>query len=156
PDRGEVQSIIEPTADAPPAVDIGGESVDPSLLDLEYESAVSALRTGNVAGGVERLKRFASENPRHARADNALYFAGVGLVGMEDVKGAAALLESLVASYPAGDAVTEALLRLAECRVKLHQESDARAIYNKLVTAFPGTAAASQAEQRLATLSRSP
>lgn len=121
--------------------------------DADYEQAVSALRTGNVEGGVARLQRFAEENPRNPRADNALYFSGLGLIGLKDFAGAATVFERLIETYPAGDAVVDGLLRLAECKQRLNQKEDARALYTRLVTQFPGTAAATQAEQRLATLS---
>ncbi|WP_370645155.1 tol-pal system YbgF family protein [Corallococcus sp. EGB] len=126
---------------------------DPDILDAEYERAVAMLRTGNVEGGVEQLTRFAAENPRHPRADNALYFAGLGQMGLKDPTGAAKTFERLIKTYPAGDAVQDGMLRLAECRVRLNQAVDARALYTRVVTQFPGTAAATQAEQRLAALS---
>lgn len=128
------------------------EEKDPALADAEFEQAVSALRTGNVEGGVARLQRFADENPRHPRADNALYFSGLGMIGMNDYAGAARVFERLIETYPAGDAVTDGMLRLAECRQRLNQPDHARALYTRLVTQFPGTAAATQAEQRLASL----
>ncbi|WP_370039924.1 tetratricopeptide repeat protein [Corallococcus sp. AB045] len=126
---------------------------DPDILDAEYERAVAMLRTGNVEGGVETLTRFAAENPRHPRADNALYFSGLGQMGLKDAAGAAKTFEKLIKNYPAGDAVQDGMLRLAECRVRLNQAVDARALYTRVVTQFPGTAAATQAEQRLAALS---
>ncbi|HSP78336.1 MAG TPA: tetratricopeptide repeat protein, partial [Myxococcaceae bacterium] len=124
-----------------------------TALDVEFEQAVAALRTGNVEGGVARLLRFAEENPRHSRADNALYFGGLGLIGLKDYASAARTFETLISSYPAGDAVLDGMLRLAECRLRLNQKDDARALYTRILTQFPGTAAASQAEQRLASLS---
>ncbi|MHA7632081.1 tetratricopeptide repeat protein [Corallococcus sp. M7] len=126
---------------------------DLDILDAEYERAVAMLRTGNVEGGVETLTRFAAENPRHPRADNALYFSGLGQMGLKDAAGAAKTFEKLIKNYPAGDAVQDGMLRLAECRVRLNQAVDARALYTRVVTQFPGTAAATQAEQRLAALS---
>ncbi|XXF75556.1 tetratricopeptide repeat protein [Myxococcaceae bacterium GXIMD 01537] len=127
---------------------------DPAIAEAEYEQAMAALRTGNVDGGVARLRQFAGENPRHPRADNALYFAGLGLMGLKDHTGAAGVFERLIETYPAGDVVIDGILRLAECRQRLNQTDDARALYTRLVTQFPGTAAATQAEQRLASLSR--
>jgi tol-pal system protein YbgF len=135
-----------------PAVEEPEERGDPALAEAEYEQAVAALRTGNVEGGVARLRRFADENPRHPRADNALYFSGLGLVGLKDYQTAARVFERLIDTYPAGDAMTDGMLRLAECRQRLNQEDHARALYTRLVTQFPGTAAATQAEQRLAAL----
>jgi TolA-binding protein len=124
-----------------------------SVLELEFEQAVAALRTGNVEGGVARLLRFAEENPRHSRADNALYFGGLGQIGLKDPASAARTFEILISRYPAGDAVLDGMLRLAECRLRLNQTDDARALYTRILTQFPGTAAATQAEQRLASLS---
>lgn len=127
---------------------------DPDLLDVEYQQAVSALRTGNVEGGVARLEQFARDNPRHPHADNALYFRGLGLLGLEDFPAAAKAFELLLARYPAGDAVQDGMLRLAECHVRLKKRAEARELYTRLLTQYPGTAAASQAEQRLASLPR--
>lgn len=126
---------------------------EPGVLDAEFEQAVAALRTGNVEGGIQRLLRFAEENPRHARADNALYFSGLGQMGLKDHKSAVRSFEQLIENYPAGDAVLDGMLRLAECRLRLDQREDARALYTRILTHFPGTAAATQAEQRLASLS---
>ncbi|WP_257456688.1 tetratricopeptide repeat protein [Archangium lipolyticum] len=129
------------------------EQLDATILDAEFEQAVAALRTGNVEGGVARLSRFAEDNPRHPRADNALYFSGLGQIGLKDHEAAAKTFERLISSYPAGDAVLDGMLRLAECRLRLNQKDDARALYTRILTQFPGTAAATQAEQRLASLS---
>ncbi len=138
---------------APAAASEPKEELDTAVLDAEFEQAVAALRTGNVEGGVTRLHAFAEQNPRHPRADNALYFSGLGQMGLKDHASAVKSFERLIASYPAGDAVLDGMLRLAECRLRLNQKDDARALYTRILTQFPGTAAATQAEQRLASLS---
>jgi tol-pal system protein YbgF len=129
------------------------EELDSAVLEAEFDQAVAALRTGNVEGGVTRLQAFAEEHPRHPRADNALYFSGLGQMGLKDFASAVNSFERLIAKYPAGDAVLDGMLRLAECRLRLNQKDDARALYTRILTQFPGTAAATQAEQRLASLS---
>ncbi|MCY1076999.1 tetratricopeptide repeat protein [Archangium lansingense] len=129
------------------------EEPDTAVLEAEFDQAVAALRTGNVEGGVTRLLAFAEEHPRHPRADNALYFSGLGQMGLKEHASAAKTFERLIAQYPAGDAVLDGMLRLAECRLRLNQKDDARALYTRILTQFPGTAAATQAEQRLASLS---
>jgi tol-pal system protein YbgF len=123
-----------------------------SVLDRAYEAGLEALRTGNVAGGVDKLQRFALENPRHPKADNALYFSGIGQMGLDAHAQAARTFEQLLSTYPAGDAVVDTLLKLAECRVRLNQKKDAKALYVQLISQYPGTAAASLAETRLGTL----
>ncbi|HZH02426.1 MAG TPA: tetratricopeptide repeat protein, partial [Myxococcaceae bacterium] len=116
--------------------------VDPAILEKQYNDGVAALRTGNVEGGIARLRAFAQENPRHPQADNALYFSGLGMMGMGDHEEAAQLFASLVEQFPAGDAVVEATLRLAECRERLKNVTDAKALYTRVITRYPGTAAA--------------
>ncbi|MDC0708447.1 tetratricopeptide repeat protein [Stigmatella sp. ncwal1] len=149
PDSDQMEMFVSSAPDEAPA----SSPMNTALLDAEFEQAVSALRTGNVETGVVRLQAFAEQNPRHAHADNALYFSGLGLIGLKDLDGASRLFERLISNYPAGDAVLDGMLRLAECRLKLKQPEDARALYTRVITQFPGTAAATQAEQRLASLS---
>lgn len=153
PDDMEMFISSAPEGDSgPTAASEPREELDAAVLDAEFEQAVAALRTGNVEGGVTRLQAFAEEHPRHPRADNALYFSGLGQMGLKDHASAVKSFERLIASYPAGDAVLDGMLRLAECRLRLNQKDDARALYTRILTQFPGTAAATQAEQRLASL----
>jgi len=128
----------------------------PNSADQEYQAALEALRTGNVSGAIDRLKRFAGSYPKHPKADDALYYAALGEVGRGELARAATLLESVVQRYPAGDVVQDAMLKLGEVRVRLRQTAEARATYALLVQNFPGTAAAVQAQARLSTLSRNP
>ncbi len=128
------------------------EEVDPATGDQIFEKGLEALKTGNVSGGVEQLQKFAVAAPQHAKADNALYFSGVGLMGLNSYEDAARTFEEVVTRYPAGDAVQDSLLKLAECRIKLNKPEQARAVYQKIVSRFPGTAAATQAQGRLTQL----
>jgi tol-pal system protein YbgF len=153
-------AVVEPTPEivqelTPPKrskADDEGPSVDPALAENDYTQGVAELRTGNVEGGITRLLTFASSNPRNPKADNALYFAGLGQMGLQDYRAAATTFQRLLEEHPAGDAVQDGMLRLAECRVRLNQVKDAKAIYSRVVSTYPGTAAASQAEERLASL----
>jgi tol-pal system protein YbgF len=154
--------VVEPEADlvaeileAPPSGASraqSGSSADNPSLDAEFAEGLAALRTGNVSGGIGRLKRFAAQNPRHPKADNALYFAGVGLMAQSDFEEAAGTFERLLSSYPASDEAQAAMLKLAECRVRLKNAREARAVYTQVVNKYPGSAAASEATQRLAAL----
>lgn len=123
------------------------------IAQAEYENGLQSLRTGDLEGGVKTLTAFAQKHPEHTLADNALYFAGIGEIGLEEYDRAADDFATVIARYPAGDAVAEAMLKLADCRVHLHQRDDARSLFARVVSTYPGTAAAAQAEQRLASLS---
>ena len=153
PDDMEVFISAEPEEGASNAEASARGTSEGSGQDASFEQAMAALRTGNVEGGVANLLGFAEQNPRHARADNALYFSGLGQMGLKDYSSAAGTFERLITRYPAGDAMLDGMLRLAECRLRLEQKDDARALYTRILTQFPGTAAATQAEQRLASLS---
>jgi tol-pal system protein YbgF len=128
------------------------EPKDPGLVEAEFEDALSGLKTGNFSGATLKLQVFAATYPRHPRSDNALYFSGIGLLAMDDPDGAARAFEQVIADYPAGDARLDAMLKLAECRVRLDQKDGARELYTRIVATYPGTTAAAQARQRLAQL----
>jgi TolA-binding protein len=134
----------------------GEPPADAIQLDAEFSQASESLRTGNLAGGVERMKRFAEAHPRDARADDALYLAALGELGLDEPGRAAKLLEAILQRYPAGDVVQQAMLKLAECRLRMKQAPEARALLARVVTSFPGTPAASEAEARLARIPRAP
>jgi TolA-binding protein len=135
-----------PDADAPDATQVDGE----------FAQAQDALRTGNLGGGVERMTRFADAHPKDPRADDALYLAALGELGQDEPGRAAKLLETVLQRYPAGDVVQQAMLKLAECRMRLKQTAEARALLARLVTSFPGTPAATEAQARLARIPRTP
>ena len=132
------------------------DAPDAIQLDAEFSLASDALRTGNLSGGVEKMKRFAEAHPRDARADDALYLAALGELGQDEPARAAKLLETVLQRYPAGDVVQQAMLKLADCRLRMKQAPEARALLARVVTSFPGTPAATEAEARLARISRTP
>jgi tol-pal system protein YbgF len=144
PDPG----VLDALASAAPA-----DSAALEVADAEYQNGLQSLRVGNLEGGVKALDQFAQAHPGHPLADNALYFSGIGDIGLQDWARAADAFASVIARYPAGDAVAEAMLKLADCRVHLHQREEARSLFAKVISTYPGTAAATQAEQRLASIS---
>jgi tol-pal system protein YbgF len=136
---------------APPAAEEG-----PSPADTQFERALSMMKTGNSEGGVAGMVQFVADWPRHPKADNALYFTGMAYVADRDFARATEFFERVVSQYPAGDAVIDSMLRLADCRVRLNKPREARATWEKIVTTFPGTAAATQAQARLASSTQTP
>ncbi|MBM4378500.1 MAG: tetratricopeptide repeat protein [Deltaproteobacteria bacterium] len=136
-------------ASSPGGVAAEEQAADAALGDALFEDGLQALKTGNLEGGVQKLRGFVSQHPRHVRADNALYFVGVGLQGIEDLPGAAQAFQGVLDGYPAGDAVLDALLRLAACRSRMGQGAQARQLYGRIMSQYPGTAAAAQAQVAL-------
>jgi TolA-binding protein len=153
--------VQEPDAElvaalARPVAAVSEEAPDATQLDGEFAQAQEALRTGNLGGGVERMTRFAEAHPKDPRADDALYLAALGELGQDEPARAAKLLETALQRYPAGDVVQQAMLKLAECRMRLQQPAEARALLARLATSFPGTPAATEAQARLARIPRTP
>jgi tol-pal system protein YbgF len=137
---------LKATPDAAP------DEAPAAIADQQYDRALDVLKTGDPEGGISRLLQFAINWPKHPRADNALYFAGLGMMALKDYEGAARTFDQGMTKYPAGDVVLDSMLKLAECRVKLNHPREAKATWEKIVTSFPGTAAATQAQARLASL----
>ena len=125
------------------------QSTQALFAEAAYQDGMQALKTGNVRGAVLKLQQFVETYPRHARADNALYYSGIGMLGLDDHEGAAAAFERVLVEYPAGDARMESMLKLADCRLKLNQRDQASDIYARLINSFPGTTAAREARARL-------
>lgn len=181
PTGSEIPSLavvkLKPRVDRAPPIDVGtsvqepdaelvaalgrattpeSDAPDATQIDGEFTQAQEALRTGNLGGGVERMTRFAEAHPKDPRADDALYLAALGELGQDEPARAAKLLETVLQRYPAGDVVQQAMLKLAECRMRMKQTAEARALLARLVTNFPGTPAATEAQARLARIPRTP
>ena len=99
------------------------------------------------------MQRFADEHPS-IRAPTTRSTSAVGELGLDEPAKAARLLEQVIQRYPAGDVLQQAMLKLAECRMRMKQTVEARELLARVVTSFPGTPAAVEAESRLARLPR--
>jgi tol-pal system protein YbgF len=153
PDEASVELLLT-ESNAREGVEKATPSPDALFAEAAFREGMQALKTGNVSGAVLKLQEFVVTYPRHARADNALYYSGIGLLGLEDYEGAAAAFERVLAEYPAGDARIESMLKLADCRLRLNQRDQASDIYAKLINSYPGTSAAREARERLAKITQ--
>lgn len=136
---------VKPTA----AANTEPDEADIAMADMQFERGLEMMKTGNAEAGVSQMQQFVVDWPRHPKADNALYFAGLAMVADKDFEKAALLFDRVVANYPAGDAVLDSMLKLADCRQRLNKTREARATWEKIVSTYPGTAAATQAQARL-------
>ncbi len=144
--------VAEPAlyTDEPPQKPSEPDEADLSIALAQFEAAEKQLKTGDTEGGVAAMRQFAAEWPRHPKADNALYLSGAALHVSRDYEQAAGLFQRVIAQYPAGDAVLDSMLKLADCQARLKQAGQARATWEKIVSNYPGTAAANQASAKLA------
>lgn len=145
--------VVEPPLASIAVTDVPDEAPDAqenAAIEQLYLQGVDALKTGNTEGGIASLRQFAHDWPKHPRADNALFYAAVGLMAAREFHDAELVLEQAVRQYPAGDATLESMVKLAECKSRLNRQADARATWEKIVASYPGTQAATLAQARLA------
>jgi TolA-binding protein len=123
--------------------------------DLATE-AEAELRRARAATGNARaraLVEFVARYPRHPEADNALVEASAAYADAGIETESCGLARRAAADYPAGDALPEALERLAWCEGRLGAHEAERKLLERLVQEFPKTPAAQRAGTRLATIS---
>ena len=143
------QNLPKDTGASTPTAPAEPDEADLSMAEAQFDHGLEMMKTGNAEAGVAQMQQFVTDWPRHPKADNALYFAGLALAADKDFERAAALFDRVIANYPAGDAVLDSMLKLADCRARLNKPREARATWEKIVSNYPGTAAASQAQARL-------
>jgi len=118
-------------------------------------AAESELRAARAEEGVERahaLEDFAARYPRHPSADNALVEGAAAYAEAGRDEAACGLARRAVDGYPAGDAMSEALERLAWCESRRGATDLERRLLERLVSEYPRTAAARRAGPRLVVL----
>jgi TolA-binding protein len=119
--------------------------------DAEQELRHARKRTG--AARAHALEDFAGRYPRHPSADNALVEAAAAYADAGKAEAACDLARRCVHDYPAGDAMSDAIERLAWCESRRGATEAERKLLERLVSDFPRTPAAERAGTRLATIS---
>jgi hypothetical protein len=140
--------IAEPDAERVEALSRRGRDIG--------AEASGELRQARGKAGLERahaLEEFAARYPRHPSADNALVEGAGAYADSSRAEAACALARRATDDYPAGDAMSEALERLAWCESRRGAREAERRLLERLVSEFPRTPAAERAGTRLATIS---
>lgn len=117
--------------------------------------AEEELRQARALTGLSRahaLEDFAARYPRHSAADDALVEAAAayGAAGREEA--ACAIAHRVVGEYPAGEALSTALERVAACDDSRGALDAEQRTLNRIRTDFPGSPAAQRAGIRLTQL----
>jgi TolA-binding protein len=160
---------VEPSARAartPPPVPTAVPIAEPDPERLEALSrrghrdlaadADGELKRARQRAGSDRaraLEEFAARYPRHPSADNALVEASVAWVEASRADAGCGAARRAADEYPAGDAMSDVLERLAWCESRRGARDAERRLLERLVSEFPRTPAAERAGTRLATLS---
>ncbi len=118
----------------------------------DYDEGMKAISSGDVERGAGLLITFADKNKRSELAPKALFTAGIGLQNWGDPAGAAMALLRVSDDYPTAAEAPEAMVKLAECQLKLKNNASARAILSRVIDRYPSSRAAKVAQDELKSL----
>lgn len=113
----------------------------------EYQAALAEVEARRWESALASLEQFARAHPDHPYADNAIYWQGEVLYARREYRRALVVLEGLVARYPGGNKVPDALLRIGFCLQRLGDPDRARATFRRVREQFPDTVAARMASR---------
>ncbi|MGE0868127.1 MAG: tol-pal system protein YbgF [Kofleriaceae bacterium] len=124
-------------------VDRNGEA------SADYRTAVELVKTGKHGDAITALRAFLAKFPRHEYADNAQYWLGEAFYAQRDYGHALSEFRVVIETYPRGNKVPDALLKVGFCYGALGQPDKARAVLEQVVTLYPHTEPAALAAKRL-------
>lgn len=117
----------------------------------DYRAAVDLVREGKHDEAVVALRAFVSANPGHDYADNAQYWLGESFYARKDYTRALAEFRATIETYPRGNKVPDALLKVGYCYSAMGQADKARAVLEQVVNLYPKSEPAALASTRLET-----
>jgi tol-pal system protein YbgF len=112
-----------------------------------YRAALAHLSARRFDQALSGLDAFMRDNPRHAYADNALYWRGEIHYAQRDYRRAVSEFTALIERYPRGNKVPEAMLRIGLCHEHMGDRARARAMFERLRTMYPESVAARMASR---------
>ncbi len=115
----------------------------------EYRAAVELLKGGHHDEAVTALHAFLVKYPRHDYADNAQYWLGEAAYAQKDFAHALTEFRAVIETYPRGNKVPDALLKVGYCYQALGQAEKARAVLEQVVNLYPKSEPAVLAAKRL-------
>ncbi|MCC6874419.1 MAG: tetratricopeptide repeat protein [Sandaracinaceae bacterium] len=135
-------------------------TLDPSQIPADADAHWTAAQQaydGRDWGRARALYRaFVERHREEPRADDAQY--RIGMTFMEEQRPATALgeLRRVIADFPRGDAVDDALLAMGDAFYALHACTDARAALDTLVRTQPSSPLINAAREKLRVIQRAP
>ena len=117
----------------------------------EYQAAVELVKAGSLADAIAALRAFLGKHARHDFADNAQYWLGEAHYAQKDYPRALVEFRNVIETYPRGNKVPDALLKVGYCYQALGQPEKSRAVLEQVVNLYPQTPPAAVAAKRLET-----
>jgi tol-pal system protein YbgF len=116
-----------------------------------YRDAVELVKGGKYDEGVTALRAFIRQHPRHDYADNAQYWIGEAFYARKDYQTSLTEFRNVIETFPRGNKVPDALLKVGYCYQSLGQKDKARAVLEQVVNLYPKSEPAALAAKRLET-----
>jgi tol-pal system protein YbgF len=135
------QDRVEETAPDDVATPSSGTKLDPAAATA-YDAAMSLVSARQYDRALDALAAFLVRWPDHPYADNAMYWRGECHLARGDYRRAAEQFEGVMARFPAGDKVPDALLKLGITYQKLGDPTKAKAYFDRLTQLYPQSEAA--------------
>jgi tol-pal system protein YbgF len=117
----------------------------------EYRAAVEQLKAGDHEGAIAALRQFIARYPHHDYADNAQYWLGEAYYVQKDYTHALVEFRATIETYPRGNKVPDALLKVGYCYAAMGQDAKARAVLEQVVNLYPKSEPSVLAAKRLET-----
>ncbi len=121
-------------------------ALDPEEM---YQRAYSDIAAGRYNLAREAFRTYLKHFPDTEVSDNAQYWIGEANYATGDFAGAIAEFQKVVQSYPKGDKVPAALLKIGLSYARLKNTEEANKHYRMLVQRYPKSAEAAYARERL-------
>jgi tol-pal system protein YbgF len=112
-----------------------------------YDSAMALVRSRQLDKALDAFAAFLVRWPDHPYADAAMFWRGECYYSRGDYARAAEQLEGVLARYPEGTKVPDAMLKLGMAEQKLGHADKARGWFDRLTQRFPDSAAAHRVPQ---------
>ncbi len=141
-----VQSQLRRARAAAPAASTRRPPTDPRA---DYQKYLDAARAGNHEYAAQGLRSFLDQHPKDDLADNAQYWLAETYYARKSYALAAIEFEKVVARYPRGNKLPDALLKIGYCRALAGKRAAAIAVLRRLVRSYPGSGPANLARAKL-------
>ena len=124
-------------AKAPEAKPAAAKPKTDAELEAEYRRGYALYTAGNYQAAENALEQFATDNPKHARASNALFWAGRSMLAQGRTADAAKAFLSGYQQFPRGERAHNSLLWLAKSLTDLKQPAAACQALDQLQASYP-------------------
>ena len=149
-DRLEVVHRIPPVSARPMRTRARAEATAAGdAAPTEYRAAVELVRGGKYEEAIAALRLFLEHFPHHDYADNAQYWLGEAFYAQKDYAHALIEFRATIETYPRGNKVPDALLKVGYCYQAMGKTDKARAVLEQVVTLYPKSEPAALAAKRL-------